>query len=133
MGPAFVRRRMTAELGPDWSARLRSFSTEAAASASLGQVHKAEGLDGRTLAIKLQYPDMQSAVEADLNQLKIVFSIHARMDPAVSTREILAEIASRLREELDYEREAAHMRLYGLTPASVRACPGATTTRATSR
>ncbi len=56
---------------------------------------------------------MQSAVEADLNQLKVVFSIHARMDPAVDTSEILTEIAARLREELDYDLEARHTRLYG--------------------
>jgi predicted unusual protein kinase regulating ubiquinone biosynthesis (AarF/ABC1/UbiB family) len=113
MGPAFVRRRMLAELGPDWSARFKAFPLEAAASASLGQVHRATGLDGRDLAAKLQYPDMQSAVEADLNQLKIVFQIHARMEPAVETSEILQEIAARLREELDYELEARHTRLYG--------------------
>src|SRR5690606_37782724 len=82
MGPAFVRRRMVAELGPDWASRFKSFEPTAAASASLGQVHKAVSHDGRELACKLQYPDMQSAVEADLNQLKVVFSIHARMDPA---------------------------------------------------
>ena len=113
MGPAFVRRRMMAELGADWASRFRSFEPVAAASASLGQVHKAISHDGRELACKLQYPDMQSAVEADLNQLKVVFSIHARMDPAVDTREILTEIAARLREELDYELEARHIRLYG--------------------
>lgn len=112
MGPAFVRRRMVAELGPDWSTKFQSFEPAAAASASLGQVHKAKSLDGQDLACKLQYPDMQSAVEADLNQLKVVFSIHARMDPAVETREILTEIAARLREELDYDLEARHIRLY---------------------
>ena len=112
MGPAFVRRRMVAELGPDWASRFRSFEPEASASASLGQVHKALSHDGRLLACKQQYPDMQSAVEADLTQLKVMFSIHARMDPAVDTREILTEIAARLREELDYELEARHMRLY---------------------
>ncbi|MGE0627073.1 MAG: ABC1 kinase family protein, partial [Hyphomicrobiaceae bacterium] len=113
-GPAFVRRRMTAELGPEWQARFSSFDLSAAASASLGQVHRATSLDGRALAAKLQYPDMQSAVEADLTQLKVVFSIHARMDPAVDTREILAEISARLREELDYRLEARHTSLYGL-------------------
>ena len=112
MGPAFVRRRMQAELGPDWQSHFRSFAPEAAASASLGQVHRAEGPDGRDLAVKLQYPDMQSAVEADINQLKIVFAIHARMDPAVETGEILKEISARLREELDYELEARHIALY---------------------
>ena len=112
MGPAFVRRRMLAELGPDWSRRFASFEPEAAASASLGQVHRAVGSDGRRLAAKLQYPDMQSAVEADLNQLKVLFQIHARMDPAVDTSEILKEVSARLREELDYELEARHTRLY---------------------
>ena len=112
MGPAFVRRRMLAELGPDWQSRFRSFETEAAASASLGQVHRATALDGQALAVKLQYPDMQSAVEADVNQLKVVFAIHARMDPAVETGDILKEISARLREELDYELEARHMALY---------------------
>ena len=114
MGPAFVKRRMTAELGPDWLSRFASFETAAAASASLGQVHRATAHDGRSLAVKLQYPDMQSAVEADLNQLRVVFSIHARMDPAVDTREIMKEISARLREELDYDLEARHTRLYGL-------------------
>lgn len=113
MGPAFVRRRMTAELGAGWQDRLGSFETEAAASASLGQVHRATLTDGRPVAIKLQYPDMQSAVEADVNQLKVVFAIHARMDPAVETGEILKEISARLREELDYELEARHQALYG--------------------
>ena len=69
MGRPFVRRRMAAELGPDWRAKFSAFGEEAAAAASLGQVHKADSLDGRALAIKLQYPEMQSAVEADLNQL----------------------------------------------------------------
>lgn len=112
MGPAFVRRRMLAELGPEWESRFAAFDLKSSASASLGQVHRARGHDGRDLAVKLQYPDMQSAVAADLNQLRIVFAIHARMDPAVETGEILKEISARLKEELDYELEAKHTRLY---------------------
>lgn len=114
MGPGFVRRRMQAELGPDWQSRFKSFEATSSASASLGQVHKAVAHDGRQLAVKLQYPDMQSAVAADVSQLKIVFALHARMDPAVETGEILKEISERLREELDYELEARHTALYGL-------------------
>jgi len=114
MGWPFVRRRMAAELGPDWETKFASFAHEAAASASLGQVHRAMSHDGRALAAKLQYPDMQSAVEADLAQLGILFSIHARMRPAIETSEMRKEIAARLREELDYDLEARHMRLYGL-------------------
>ena len=113
MGWRFVRRRMAAELGPDWQGRFKSFERQAARAASLGQVHRAVGLDGSALACKLQYPDMQSAVEADLNQLKLVMAIYERYDRAVATGEIHAEISTRLGEELDYEREARHMALYG--------------------
>jgi predicted unusual protein kinase regulating ubiquinone biosynthesis (AarF/ABC1/UbiB family) len=113
MGWPFVRRRMMGELGPDWQSRFKSFEREAARAASLGQVHRAVALDGTRLACKLQYPDMASAVEADLRQLRLAMGLYERYDRAVSTTEIHAEIAARLREELDYAREAAHMRLYG--------------------
>jgi predicted unusual protein kinase regulating ubiquinone biosynthesis (AarF/ABC1/UbiB family) len=113
MGWAFVKRRMAAELGADWQSQFASFEHEAAASASLGQVHSAVHPDGETLACKLQYPDMQSAVEADLNQLRILLALHKRMDPAIDTSEIGTEISARLREELDYDLEGRHMSLYG--------------------
>jgi predicted unusual protein kinase regulating ubiquinone biosynthesis (AarF/ABC1/UbiB family) len=112
MGAAFVKRRMQAELGRDWSARFGSFELKPSAAASLGQVHRAQSLQGHDLACKLQYPDMQSAVEADLKQLQVLFALHRRMDPAIDTTDILKEIAARVREELDYRREAAHARLY---------------------
>jgi predicted unusual protein kinase regulating ubiquinone biosynthesis (AarF/ABC1/UbiB family) len=112
MGWPFVKRRMASELGPNWQGRFKEFNHAAAAAASLGQVHRATGHDGERLACKLQYPDMQSTVEADLRQLKLIFSVYERYDRAISTREIHAEISARLREELDYEREAKHMRLY---------------------
>lgn len=112
MGWPFVRRRMAAELGPDWEKKFRTFAREASAAASLGQVHKAVDTNGRNLACKLQYPDMASAVEADLAQLRILFSLYRRMDRAIDPSEIADEVGERLREELDYRREAAHIALY---------------------
>src|SRR6195256_828180 len=126
MGWAFVKRRMGAELGPDWQKKFASFGHHPAAAASLGQVHRARahgsqeaarrqhegGSDGVELACKLQYPDMQSAVEADLQQLQLIFAIHRRMDPVIDTTEIAKEIGARIREELDYRREAKHAMLY---------------------
>jgi predicted unusual protein kinase regulating ubiquinone biosynthesis (AarF/ABC1/UbiB family) len=112
MGAAFVRRRMQAELGPEWRARFSQFELTPAAAASLGQVHRAVSLDGEKLACKLQYPDMASTVEVDLSQLEFLLKFHRRMGPAIDTREIAVEIAARIREELDYEREAKLMRLY---------------------
>jgi predicted unusual protein kinase regulating ubiquinone biosynthesis (AarF/ABC1/UbiB family) len=119
MGWAFGRRRMTAELGPDWMQRFASFSHHPAAAASLGQVHRARALEGTELACKLQYPDMQSAVEADLRQLEWVFALHRRMEPVIDTTEIAKEIGDRVREELDYGREAKHVALYRAMLAGV--------------
>jgi predicted unusual protein kinase regulating ubiquinone biosynthesis (AarF/ABC1/UbiB family) len=114
MGAAFVRRRMSSELGPDWRAKFAEFDLQPAAAASLGQVHRARTLDGADVACKLQYPDMASAVEADLAQLDLALSLQRRLDPAIDAREAAVEIAERLREELDYRREARHARLYRL-------------------
>lgn len=112
MGWPFVRRRMKTELGPDWQSRFKSFGKEAAAAASLGQVHIAETHDGKKIACKLQYPDMKSAIDADLQQLKVIFSLYERYDKAVQTRYIHEELSARLREELDYGLEARYCKLY---------------------
>lgn len=112
MGWPFVKRRMVAELGVDWEKRFKSFSHEASAAASLGQVHQAITLKGERVACKLQYPDMASAVEADLKQLKMILSLFEKVDPAFKTSQVHAEIADRLREELDYGREARAMQLF---------------------
>jgi predicted unusual protein kinase regulating ubiquinone biosynthesis (AarF/ABC1/UbiB family) len=112
MGPAFVRRRMQAELGPNWRERFAHFDLKPAAAASLGQVHGAVGLGGERLACKLQYPDMASAVETDLANLDLLFALRRRMGGPIDTREIAREIKERVREELDYEREAKVARLY---------------------
>ncbi|GGC43238.1 ABC transporter ATP-binding protein [Siccirubricoccus deserti] len=114
MGWPFVRRRMQSELGPGWEAKFQTFGREAAAAASLGQVHRAALPDGRPVACKLQYPDMPSVVEADLRQLKLAMQVYRRMDSALDHGEVYQEMRDRLREELDYLREAAHQRLYGL-------------------
>lgn len=113
MGWPFVRRRMASELGSDWQAKFRSFEKEAARAASLGQVHRAEDHDGRQLACKVQYPDMKSAVAADLNQLKLIFAVFKRYDKVIDPSQIHAELSERLTEELDYVREANATRLYG--------------------
>jgi predicted unusual protein kinase regulating ubiquinone biosynthesis (AarF/ABC1/UbiB family) len=118
MGWNFVRRRMAAELGPDWQSRFTSFAQTANSAASLGQVHRATLPNGADVACKLQYPDMPSTVEADLRQLRMALAVYRRMDSAIQQDDVYAELADRLREELDYVREAAQMRLYGLMLAN---------------
>ena len=135
MGWNFVRRRMSGELGADWQGRFSSFGQEASAAASLGQVHRATLPDGTDVACKLQYPDMPSVVDADLRQLRLAMQVYKRIDSVIQGDDIYTEIAERLREELDYLREAAQMKLYEIMLATVpmvsvpKAIPELTTRR----
>lgn len=113
MGWPFVKRRMRAELGADWESKFKSFGHDASAAASLGQVHRATLHDERDVACKLQYPDMMSAISADLSQLKMMFSLYESFDKSIITKNIHDELKDRLFEELDYTLEAKRTRLYG--------------------
>ena len=97
MSWVFVKRRMKAELGEDWEKNFTDFDKEASFAASLGQVHKAQLKNKEIVACKLQYPDMSSAVEADLNQLKIIFKIYSSYNKSIQIREIYKEIEARLK------------------------------------
>ena len=111
MGWNFVKRRMKSELGEKWQEKFDFFDDKPFAAASLGQVHKAR-FKKNEIVCKLQYPDMMSIVEADINQLKLLFSLYKRIDPTIDTTEIQKEISSRVREELDYEREKLNLNLF---------------------
>jgi predicted unusual protein kinase regulating ubiquinone biosynthesis (AarF/ABC1/UbiB family) len=112
MGWLFVKRRMATELSLDWQKQFKQFDKEATRAASLGQVHKAVLNNNKTVACKLQYPDMQSAVSADLSQLKMIFSIYQSYNKAIKTDDVYKEITERLNEELDYEREKKLMNVF---------------------
>tara|TARA_B100000579_G_scaffold437697_1_gene468271 strand:+ start:118 stop:1452 length:1335 start_codon:yes stop_codon:yes gene_type:complete len=112
MGWLFVKRRMATELSKDWQKNFKKFDKEATRAASLGQVHKAILKDNKIVACKLQYPDMNSAVSADLSQLKMIFSIYRSYNKAIKTDEIYKEITERLNEELDYQREIKLMSVF---------------------
>ena len=112
MGWLFVKRRMAAELSLNWQDRFIDFDKEAAKAASLGQVHKAVISNKKIVACKLQYPDMESAVSADLSQLKMIFLIYQSYNKAIKTEEVYKEITERLKEELDYIREKKLMNVF---------------------
>ena len=110
MGWAFVKRRMTAELGRRLAGEVRELRAPSGRRRlARPGASRAARSTAPALACKLQYADMQSAVEADLAQLQVLFAIHRRMDPVIDTTEIDKEIGARVREELDYHREAKHV------------------------
>ena len=112
MSWVFVKRRMKAELGENWEKNFIDFDKDASFAASLGQVHKAKLNGNEIVACKLQYPDMSSAVIADLNQLKIIFKIYSSYNKSIQIREIYKEIEARLKEELDYQLEHRHLKIF---------------------
>ena len=106
-----MKRRMKSELGPDWqSPSFQSFRARRRRRCFPWGKSIAPCLpDGTDVACKLQYPDMSSAVEADLRQLAWAFGVYRSYDKAIDPSGVFVELSARLREELDYVREARHL------------------------
>jgi len=105
-----VRKVIEEDLGGQVSDHFAEFEEEAFAAASIGQVHRARTQDGRELAVKVQYPGIAEAVEADLRNLKLFVPFIRRLAPGMDTGSLLAEVRDRISEELDYELEAQSQR-----------------------
>jgi predicted unusual protein kinase regulating ubiquinone biosynthesis (AarF/ABC1/UbiB family) len=111
MGADRVREILARELGPRWATtKLVEFDDVPAASASIGQVHKAVWRDGREVAVKIQYPGAAEALMSDLNQLSRVARVAGSWVPGVDIKPIMDELKARMSEELDYHLEARHQR-----------------------
>lgn len=108
---------------PDWRRLLRRLEPEAFAAASIGQVHRGVLHDGRAVAVKVQYPLIDRILEADLDNLKLLLETLFALVSEADFEPIWLEVRDRLREEVDYEREAATLeqarRLYAGDPAIV--------------
>ncbi len=98
------------ELGPDWRRRFKKFNDKPAASASIGQVHKAIWHDGREVAVKVQYPGADKALTADLNQMARLGKMTASWIPGMDIKPLIDELKARMIEELDYINEANNQR-----------------------
>ncbi len=111
MGADRVHTILAEELGPRWaSTKLVEFEDVPAASASIGQVHRAVWRDGREVAVKIQYPGAGQALLSDLNQIARVARMAGSWVPGVDIKPIMDELRARMSEELDYHLEAANQR-----------------------
>ena len=88
------------------------FDHEAFAAASIGQVHRAELLDGRAVAVKIQYPGIAEALDADLRNAGTIVRLARALAPGLDAKEIAKELRERVMEELDYEYEAQNQRSF---------------------
>ena len=112
MPASVVHAVLVAELGPRWRQKFVSFDDKPAASASIGQVHRAIWKDGRDVAVKLQYPGAGQALIGDLNQVSRVARLGASWIPGLDIKPILEELKRRVAEELDYQLEAKSQKAF---------------------
>ncbi|MGB3378263.1 MAG: AarF/ABC1/UbiB kinase family protein [Allopontixanthobacter sediminis] len=107
-----LEKVLAAEWGPDWREQFAHFQIRPIAAASIGQVHRAVTHDGRTLAIKVQYPGIRESIDADVDNVASLLRMSTMIPPQLDLGPLLAEAKVQLHEEADYHREGEQMRLY---------------------
>src|SRR4051794_35887939 len=105
-----MRKVVEADLGGKLKEFFDDFDEEAIAAASIGQVYRARTIEGRDVAVKVQYPGVNRAVRSDMQNLGMIMRLMQRMAPGLDAKGLAQEIRERIGEELDYELEAANQR-----------------------
>jgi predicted unusual protein kinase regulating ubiquinone biosynthesis (AarF/ABC1/UbiB family) len=106
MSAATVHQVLATELGTSWRKKLVEFDDDPAAAASIGQVHRGRWVDGREVAVKVQYPGAGDALMGDLRQIARLARTFGSLVPGVDIKPLVAEMQARIAEELDYRLEA---------------------------
>ena len=112
MPPAQLDQVLTAQWGAAWRQRFATFETTPIAAASIGQVHRATLLDGRVIAVKVQYPGIADSIDADIENVATLLRVSGLLPAALDVAPLLTEAKRQLHEEADYIREAIQMEHY---------------------
>jgi predicted unusual protein kinase regulating ubiquinone biosynthesis (AarF/ABC1/UbiB family) len=107
-----VRRVLDEEWDEPVEELFEDFEHDAAAAASIGQVHRAVLPDGRQVAVKVQYPGVASAIAADMQNAGLILRLAKAFAPGLDAKAAAAELKERVMEELDYELEAQNQRAF---------------------
>jgi predicted unusual protein kinase regulating ubiquinone biosynthesis (AarF/ABC1/UbiB family) len=106
-----IRRQLRSELGDDPDKLFKRFDEQPFAAASIGQVHRAETLDGREVVVKVQYPAVRESIDSDMRHLRRILRLGGLLKVSAEVLDALfLEIKQQLQEELDYRQEAEHLR-----------------------
>jgi predicted unusual protein kinase regulating ubiquinone biosynthesis (AarF/ABC1/UbiB family) len=107
-----VQAVLTANWGAKWQQRFEPFDFTPIAAASIGQVHRAKTLDGRDLAIKIQYPGVRKSISSDVNNVASLLRLSGLLPKTLDIAPLLLEAKRQLREEADYQAEGAHLQRF---------------------
>ena len=113
MPPRQLDRVLAEEWGNDWRKNFRRFEPRPIAAASIGQVHRALTRDGRTLAIKVQYPGVAQSIDSDVDNVATLLRVTGLLPKELDIAPLLAAAKEQLHEEADYRREGRMMQRYG--------------------
>jgi len=108
MASHLVADVIRAELGQPPERAFFEFSPEPVAAASIGQVHRAKLFDGTPVAVKVQYPGVDLAIKADLDNAFLLYSAARAIAPGIDPEPVVSELRERMGDELDYRIEAAN-------------------------
>ncbi|MBL1074215.1 AarF/ABC1/UbiB kinase family protein [Nocardia sp. 2] len=112
MPAADTHRMLDRQLGTQWRGRFQQFDDNPIAAASIGQVHKAVWHDGREVAVKVQYPEAEESLRADLTMLQMFSGAFDTLLAGTNARQLIEEFLARTEDELDYRLEAAYQRRF---------------------
>lgn len=104
---------LLANWGPAWQKQFRQFSFAPIAAASIGQVHQAHTLDGRHLAIKIQYPGVRQSINSDVDNVATLLRLSGLLPKSLDIGPLLKDAKRQLHDEADYLREGAYLQRYG--------------------
>ena len=113
MPPKQLQTVLNAQWGPGWLKQFRRFDVRPFAAASIGQVHRAQTLDGQDLAIKVQYPGVRDSIDSDVDNIATLMRLPGLVPSGIDLQPLLAEAKRQLHAEADYQAEANHLAQFG--------------------
>ena len=113
MPPKQLQTVLNAQWGPGWLKQFRRFDVRPFAAASIGQVHRAQTLDGQDLAIKVQYPGVRDSIDSDVDNIATLMRLPGLVPSGMDLQPLLAEAKRQLHAEANYQAEANHLAQFG--------------------
>ncbi len=113
MPPKQLQTVLNAQWGPSWLKQFRRFDVRPFAAASIGQVHRAQTLNGQDLAIKVQYPGVRDSIDSDVDNIATLMRLPGLVPSGMDLQPLLAEAKRQLHAEANYQAEATHLAQFG--------------------